>query len=69
LFVDAVAVGHDLNRGTTAFLRTERPAVRDDDTDDIALMRRLDGAGAGGDPVTGPVGAPGVGQGAQPGAA
>ena len=44
IVVDAVAVGHDLNRGTTAYRRTERPAPRDDDVDDNALMRRLEAA-------------------------
>ena len=45
LFVEATAIGHDLNRGTTAYRRTERMAPRDDDVDDIALMRRLEASG------------------------
>jgi len=71
--IDAVAVGHDLNRGTSAFLRTERPTVRGDDADDTTVMRRLDGSGSSGDalgdPAGGGVGSPGGGQASQPGAA
>ena len=50
--IEAVAVGHDLNRGTTAYRRTERPATRDDDVDDTALIRKVDGVEA--EPVAQP---------------
>ena len=73
LVLDAVAVGHDLNRGTSAFLRTERPTVRDDDSDDITLMRRLDGSAPSGGPLSDPAGtaagSPSGAEVAQPGAA
>jgi len=43
LVVEAVAIGHDLNRGTAAYRRTERPpAAPDDDVDDSELVRRLE---------------------------
>ena len=50
--LDAITVGHDLNRGTTAYLRTERAAPRDDDVDDTALIRKVDGVEV--DPVAQP---------------
>ena len=50
LVLEALAVGHDLNRGTTAYRRTVRPAPREE-VDDIALMRRLEAAEAAGDPT------------------
>ena len=46
IVVDAVAVGHDLNRGTTAYRRAERPVTREDEADDNAVMRRLEAASA-----------------------
>jgi single-strand DNA-binding protein len=57
--VDAVAVGHDLNRGTTAYRRSLRQVRREDDVDDNELMRRLD-AGPAAEAGTQP-GAPGPG--------
>ena len=68
IVVDAVAVGHDLNRGTTAYRRAERPTPRDDEADDNAVMRRLEATSAGTTPAGGlttavaaePVGQPGA---------
>jgi single-strand DNA-binding protein len=43
LVVEAMAIGHDLNRGTTAYRRTERTtASHEDDIDDSELVRRLE---------------------------
>ena len=41
--VEAVAIGHDLNRGTTAYRRTERTTTsQEDEVDDSELVRRLE---------------------------
>jgi single-strand DNA-binding protein len=43
LVVEAVAIGHDLNRGTTAYRRTERTTTPpEDELDDSELVRRLE---------------------------
>jgi len=64
IFVEASAVGHDLNRGTTAYRRTERAAPRDHEIDDIAMMRRLEAAvhvdGGSDEPVAAPAAQPGA---------
>jgi single-strand DNA-binding protein len=49
--VEAIAVGHDLNRGTTAFLRTA-PVRERDDVDDADLRRHNGELGTTGPQVT-----------------
>ncbi len=49
--IDAVAVGHDLNRGTTAYRKAERAAPRDDAADQEAMLRRVESAEASPDPA------------------
>ncbi len=41
-YVEAVAVGHDLNRGTSAYHKSERAAPRDDTVDQEAMLRRAE---------------------------
>ena len=55
-YLEAVAVGHDLNRGTSAYRKTERAAPRDDTVEQEAMLRRAEST----EPSSGPAVAAGA---------